>query len=46
MKVVLIIVGERVVVVSHGASIEILYKWACVNGYEGKIHNASISVFH
>ncbi|KAI5418150.1 hypothetical protein KIW84_042688 [Lathyrus oleraceus] len=38
--------GERVVVVSHGASIEILYKWACVNGYEGKIHNASISVFH
>ncbi|AET04062.2 putative phosphoserine phosphatase [Medicago truncatula] len=38
--------GERVVVVSHGASIEILYKWACVNGYEGKIHNASISIFH
>ncbi|RDX92894.1 Phosphoglycerate mutase-like protein 4, partial [Mucuna pruriens] len=39
--------GERVVVVTHGASIETLYKWANANGkYVGKIDNASIAVFH
>ncbi|KAI5418847.1 phosphoglycerate mutase-like protein 4 [Lathyrus oleraceus] len=39
--------GERVVVVSHGASIEVLYKWACADGkYAGNIRNASITVFH
>ncbi|KAK7331112.1 hypothetical protein VNO77_25326 [Canavalia gladiata] len=39
--------GERVVVVTHGASIETLYKWASANGrHEGKIDNASITVFH
>ncbi|KAL5063926.1 hypothetical protein RYX36_025663 [Vicia faba] len=40
-------IGERVVVVSHGASIEVLYKWACADGkYAGNIRNASITVFH
>ncbi|XP_020221080.1 phosphoglycerate mutase-like protein 4 [Cajanus cajan] len=39
--------GERVVVVTHGASIETLYKWAGANGsYAGKIDNASIAIFH
>ncbi|CAJ1942751.1 unnamed protein product [Sphenostylis stenocarpa] len=39
--------GERVVVVSHGASIETLYKWANAKGsYAGKIDNASVAVFH
>ncbi|KAL2333589.1 hypothetical protein Fmac_014802 [Flemingia macrophylla] len=39
--------GERVVVVTHGASIETLYKWAGTNGrYAGKIDNASIAIFH
>ncbi|XP_061352817.1 phosphoglycerate mutase-like protein 4 [Gastrolobium bilobum] len=39
--------GERVVVVTHGASIETLYKWACPNGRPTVgIHNASVSVFH
>ncbi|XP_027346531.1 phosphoglycerate mutase-like protein 4 [Abrus precatorius] len=39
--------GERVVVVTHGGSIETLYKWANANGsYAGKIDNASIAIFH
>ncbi|XP_061352822.1 phosphoglycerate mutase-like protein 4 [Gastrolobium bilobum] len=39
--------GERVVVVSHGASIETLFKWACPNGRPAvDIHNASVSIFH
>ncbi|KAL5187266.1 Phosphoglycerate mutase-like protein 4 [Glycine soja] len=38
--------GERVVVVTHGASIETLYRWANATGrYKGKIDNASIAVF-
>ncbi|KAK7263105.1 hypothetical protein RJT34_30689 [Clitoria ternatea] len=39
--------GQRVVVVTHGASIETLYKWANANAkYVGKINNASITIFH
>ncbi|KAK8471518.1 hypothetical protein PHAVU_003G246200 [Phaseolus vulgaris] len=39
--------GERVVVVTHGACIETLYKWANAKGsYAGKIENASVAVFH
>ncbi|XP_057419540.1 phosphoglycerate mutase-like protein 4 [Lotus japonicus] len=38
--------GERVVVVSHGASIHTLHKWACPNERSTHIHNTSISVFH
>ncbi|CAK8562374.1 unnamed protein product [Lathyrus sativus] len=39
-------IGERVVVVSHGASIEVLYKWAGADGkYAGNIRNASVTVF-
>ena len=42
----LLIAGERVVVVTHGASIETLYRWAYATGrYKGKIDNASIAVF-
>jgi len=40
------IAGEAVVVVSHGACIETLYKWANAKGsYAGKIDNASVAVF-
>nr|AFK37135.1 unknown [Lotus japonicus] len=39
--------GERVVVVTHGAFIRSLYRWACPTGKPaGKVLNTSISVFH
>ncbi|XP_047155384.1 phosphoglycerate mutase-like protein 4 isoform X2 [Vigna umbellata] len=38
--------GERVVVVTHGACIETLYKWSNAKGsYAGKIDNTSVAVF-
>lgn len=40
-------IGERVAVVSHGATIEALYTRACSSqDCRGKIPNASINVFH
>jgi probable phosphoglycerate mutase len=42
-----LIVGERVVVVTHGGFIRSLYKRACPNGRTpGKVLNTSVSVFH
>ncbi|XP_022639045.1 phosphoglycerate mutase-like protein 4 isoform X2 [Vigna radiata var. radiata] len=38
--------GKRVVVVTHGACIETLYKWSNAKGsYAGKIDNTSVAVF-
>ncbi|KAE9597612.1 putative phosphoserine phosphatase [Lupinus albus] len=39
--------GERVVVVTHGAFIRSLHKWAFpIAGHAGDIHNTSVNVFH
>ncbi|XP_045786278.1 phosphoglycerate mutase-like protein 4 isoform X1 [Trifolium pratense] len=39
--------GQRVVVVSHGASIQVLYKWACPDSkFVKNIYNASVTIFH
>ena len=40
------LVGERVVVVTHGAVIVALHKRACPGGRVGDIHNASIGRLH
>lgn len=47
MMLSILIVGERVAVVTHGGFIRSLYKRACPDGgFAGKVLNTSVSVFH